>query len=61
VFPKLFQYGDFFLPTYGVLVAVAFLVGLLITTRLAKRVGMDRDRPRADGRRAAVGPEIGTD
>ena len=43
MFPKLFQYGDFFLPTYGVLVAVAFLVGLLVTTRLAKRVGMDQE------------------
>ena len=25
VYPKLFQYGNFFIPTYGVLVALAFL------------------------------------
>jgi phosphatidylglycerol:prolipoprotein diacylglycerol transferase len=43
MFPKLFQYGDFFLPTYGVLVALAFLVGLWVTTKLAKRVGMNQD------------------
>ena len=41
--PKLFQYGDFFLPTYGVLVAAAFLIGLLVTTRLARRVGMNHE------------------
>jgi phosphatidylglycerol:prolipoprotein diacylglycerol transferase len=43
VFPKLFQFGDFFLPTYGVLVALAFLVGLWVTTRLARRDGMNQD------------------
>ena len=43
VFPKLFQYGDFFLPTYGVLVALAFLAGLWVTARLARRVGINQE------------------
>ena len=43
MFPKLFQYGDFFLPTYGVLVALAFLAGLWITTRLARRAGINHE------------------
>ncbi|HLJ46463.1 MAG TPA: prolipoprotein diacylglyceryl transferase [Bryobacteraceae bacterium] len=34
--PKLINIGGFFLPTYGVLVAIGFLVGLWITVRLAK-------------------------
>lgn len=41
MFPKLIQYGDFYIPTYGVLVATAFLVGLWVTLRLARRVGMN--------------------
>ena len=41
--PKLIQFGDFFLPTYGVLVAVAFLAGLLVATRLARRSGMNQE------------------
>src|SRR5215467_2466372 len=39
--PKLFQYGDFYLPTYGVLVALAFLAGLWVTVRLARRAGLN--------------------
>jgi len=44
MYPKLFSSGDFFLPTYGVLVAIAFLVGLWLTTRLAKRNGLDSEK-----------------
>ena len=43
MFPKLISYGDFFVPTYGVLVAAAFLIGLLVTTRLARRVGINQE------------------
>ena len=43
VYPKLFQYGDFFLPTYGVLVALAFLAGLWVTLRLARRTGVNSE------------------
>ena len=38
--PKLFTIGGFYLPTYGVLVAVAFLVALWMTSRLAKFAGL---------------------
>ena len=41
MFPKLFHLGNFYLPTYGVLVALGFLAGLWITVRLARRAGMN--------------------
>jgi phosphatidylglycerol:prolipoprotein diacylglycerol transferase len=41
--PKLFPIGSFYLPTYGVLVAVAFLVALWLTSRLAKEAGMNQE------------------
>ena len=44
MFPKLVQIGSFFLPTYGVLVALGFLAGLAITVRLARRSGLDAER-----------------
>src|SRR5580692_2529125 len=40
MFPKLITYGKFFIPTYGTLVAIAFLAALWITTRLAKRASL---------------------
>ncbi len=40
MFPKLFTIGSFYLPTYGVLVALGFLAGLWITVRLARRSGI---------------------
>ena len=42
--PKLFHIGDFFLPTYGLLVAAGFLVGLWITVRLARQSGLPTDK-----------------
>lgn len=36
MFPKLISLGSFFLPTYGALVALAFLAGLWVTVRLAR-------------------------
>lgn len=44
MFPKLISAGDFFLPTYGVLVAAAFLVALWLAARLARRAGLDADQ-----------------
>jgi phosphatidylglycerol---prolipoprotein diacylglyceryl transferase len=41
--PELFRIGGFFLPTYGLLVALAFLAALAITARLARRSGLDAD------------------
>lgn len=40
MFPKLISIDSFFLPTYGVLVAAAFLVALWLTGKLAQRVGL---------------------
>jgi phosphatidylglycerol---prolipoprotein diacylglyceryl transferase len=39
--PKLISIGSFYLPTYGVLVALAFLAGLTITVKLARRSGLN--------------------
>ncbi len=44
MFPKIFSFGSFFLPTYGVLVALGFLAGLWITVRLAKKGGLDPEK-----------------
>lgn len=38
--PKLIDLGGFFLPTYGVMVALAFLAGLWSTNKLALRAGL---------------------
>ncbi len=43
MYPKLITIGDFFLPTYGALVALGFLVALWIAARLAKRSGLNPD------------------
>ncbi len=40
MFPRLISIGNFFVPTYGALVALAFLAGLFVTVRLAKRAGL---------------------
>src|SRR5579862_4654751 len=37
MFPKLVSIGKFFIPTYGTLVAIAFLIALWVTVRLARR------------------------
>jgi len=44
LFPKIFSIGTFFLPTYGVLVALGFLAGLWITVKLAKKGGLDGEK-----------------
>ena len=40
MFPKLISIGSFYLPTYGVLVALGFLAGLWIAVKLARRSGI---------------------
>src|SRR6201984_1581245 len=37
MFPKLISIGNFFIPTYGTLVAIGFLLALWVTVKLAKR------------------------
>jgi len=44
VYPQLLQLGPLPLHTYGLLVAIAFLTGLLIASRLAARAGLDSDK-----------------
>ncbi len=44
MYPRLLTFGQYSLPTYGVLVASAFVVGLLVAMRLAARQGQDRNR-----------------
>ena len=44
MFPKLISIGSFYIPTYGVLVALGFLAGLGITMRLARRMGLPQDK-----------------
>jgi phosphatidylglycerol:prolipoprotein diacylglycerol transferase len=44
LFPKIFSIGSFYLPTYGVLVALGFLVGLSITVKLARKSGLDPEK-----------------
>jgi phosphatidylglycerol:prolipoprotein diacylglycerol transferase len=43
MFPKLFQIGSFSMPTYGLLVAAAFLMALWLTSRFAKERGMNSE------------------
>jgi phosphatidylglycerol:prolipoprotein diacylglycerol transferase len=44
MYPKLISFGPYFIPTYGVLVALGFLVGLLITMRLATKAGLSAEK-----------------
>jgi phosphatidylglycerol:prolipoprotein diacylglycerol transferase len=44
MFPKLISIGSFYIPTYGVLVALGFLAGLAVTLRLARLIGLDPDK-----------------
>lgn len=41
MFPKIISIGDFFLPSYGVLVTLGFLLGIWITGKLARQRGLD--------------------
>ncbi len=42
--PRLISIGNFSIPTYGVLVALGFLAGLTIASRLARRSGIDSEK-----------------
>lgn len=43
MFPRLFQIGNFYLPTYGVLVASGVLLGLWISVRNCEKQGINGD------------------
>jgi phosphatidylglycerol:prolipoprotein diacylglycerol transferase len=40
MFPKVLTIGEFFLPSYGPLVALGFLAGIWVAMRLARRAGL---------------------
>lgn len=44
MYPELFRIGNFPVHTYGVLLALAFLIALFVAARLAARDGLPRDR-----------------
>ena len=44
MYPKLISFGSFFIPTYGVLVALGFLLALTVTARLARRVALPSEK-----------------
>jgi phosphatidylglycerol---prolipoprotein diacylglyceryl transferase len=44
MFPELFRIGNFPVHTYGVLLALAFMAALLVSSRLAARDGLPRER-----------------
>ncbi len=44
MFPRLFQIGSFSLPTYGALVAIAFLTALWMTSKFAKERGVNSEK-----------------
>ena len=43
MFPKVIQFGEFFLPTYGLMVALGFFAGLQVAIRLGARRGLHRE------------------
>src|ERR687885_3069872 len=44
MYPELFRIGNFPVNTYGVLLALAFLLALVVAARLAARDGLPRER-----------------
>jgi len=44
VFPQLFHIGDFFLPTYGLLVALGVIAGLTMTAKLSRSQNLDPEQ-----------------
>ncbi|MFN2455642.1 MAG: prolipoprotein diacylglyceryl transferase [Pyrinomonadaceae bacterium] len=44
MYPEIFRIGNFPINTYGVLLATAFLVALLVAARLASRDGLPREK-----------------
>ena len=43
MYPQLIRIGDFFIPTYGLLVTSGFLIALWLATRLAGKSGLDKE------------------
>lgn len=59
MFPFVFHIGSFYLPTYGVLVSLAFLVALWVAGRLARRSGLNSEAVLNLGIYAAIAGIVG--
>jgi phosphatidylglycerol:prolipoprotein diacylglycerol transferase len=59
MFPRLFERGEFFIPTYGVLLAAAFLLALWLAARLGRQAGLDSNKVSDVGLVAAIGGIVG--
>ncbi|MFN7920910.1 MAG: prolipoprotein diacylglyceryl transferase [Bryobacteraceae bacterium] len=59
MFPKIISIGSFFLPTYGLMVALGFLVALWLAGRLAKQTGLDPEAVTNLGVYAALAGFVG--
>ena len=57
--PRLFTIGSFSLPTYGVLVALGFLVALYLAGRLARDTGLDVEKVNSLGIYLALAAILG--
>jgi len=57
--PKLIAYDSWVLPTYGVLVATGFVLGVLLSVHLAARAGLDRQKVYNLGIYVALGAMLG--
>ncbi len=44
MFPRLIQIGSFYLPTYGVILAIAYLVGIWMLRRKARDEGLPEQK-----------------
>lgn len=60
MFPKLFSYGSFALPTYGVLVALGLVAGMAVALRLARQAGLDQEKVYNLGIYVALGGILGS-
>ena len=59
MFPQLLQFGPVALYSYGLLVAIAFLIALLLASRLAGRAGLNPERVSNLGISVAVAAIVG--
>jgi phosphatidylglycerol---prolipoprotein diacylglyceryl transferase len=57
--PRLFTIGSFSMPTYGVLVALGFLTGLYVASRLARGAGLDVEKVNSLGIYLALAAILG--
>jgi phosphatidylglycerol:prolipoprotein diacylglycerol transferase len=57
--PFVFHIGNFGLPTYGLLISLAFLAGLWIASRLGRRLGLNADAVMNLGIYAAIAGIVG--